>query len=409
VTGHVSFHAWRGRELAGGLHLGTGVDEDGLRLVTAVGTRRYVDPHTVAGARDHAWAAWVSPAVTPGHPFTSLVPSWNATTPGDSWLEIEARVSGDGVRWTRWFTLGRWATSADAVAPTSVPGQACAEGAVDTDELLARDGVTWSTYQLRLGLHRGPSSEAVPTVTLAAAVVAHPGEHRVRGVGVSAPRQAQDTASSTGRGRPAVELAVPAYSQQLHGGDHPGLGAGGASWCSPTSTAMVLASWGRGPSEGELAGLAPGVPDRAVVHAARCVFDHAFDGAGNWSFNTAYAARYGVEAFVTRLRSLDEAALFVDAGIPLVASVSFRSEELDGAGYDTSGHLLTLVGFDAAGDVVCNDPASHRLPSNDEVRVVYDRKQLEKAWLDGSGGLVYVIRPVDVPLPAHPAPAEPNW
>lgn len=390
MTGQVSFHAWRGRELAGGLHLGTGVDEDGLRLVAPVGTRRYVDPHTVAGAREHAWAVWVSPAVSPGHTFTSLVPSWNATTPGDSWLDVEARVTGDGVRWTRWFTLGRWATSADAVAPTSVPGQACAEGVVDTDELRARDGVTWSTYQLRLVLHRGPASDAVPTVTLAAAVVAHPGEHRA-------------PAASLAPGR-HVELAVPAYSQQLHRNGHPG----GASWCSPTSTSMVLAFWGRGPSEADLAGIGPDVPDPGVVHAARRVRDHGF-GFGNWSFNTAYAAGYGVEAFVTRLRSLDEAALFVDAGIPLVASVSFRSEELEGAGYDTRGHLLTLVGFDAAGDVVCNDPASHRLPSNDEVRVVYDRKQLEKAWLDGSDGLVYVIRPPDVPLPAAPVPAEPNW
>jgi hypothetical protein len=400
VTGHVSFHAWRGRELAGGLHLGTGVDEDGLRPVTPVGTRRYVDPHTSTGPRDQVWAAWVSPAVSPGHPFTSLVPSWNAETPGDSWLEVEARVSGDGVRWTRWFTLGRWATSADGVAPTSVPGQACAEGVVDTDELQARDGVTWSTYQLRLVLHRGPASDAVPAVTLVGVVVAHPGEHLTS--------RARASASSTSHGGP-VELAVPAYSQHLHRGDHPGPGAGAKSWCSPTSTAMVLASWGRGPSEADLAGIAAEVPDRAVVHAARSVFDHGFDGAGNWSFNTAYAAGYGVEAFVTRLRSLDEAELFVRAGIPLVASVSFRSEELDGAGYDTRGHLLTLVGFDAAGDVVCNDPASHGLPSNDEVRVVYDRKQLETAWLDGSGGLVYVIRPVDVPLPAHPRPAEPNW
>lgn len=393
MTGHVSFHAWRGLELAAGLHLGTGADETGLRLVSPVGNRRYVDPHTDRGPRDFAWAAWVSPAVTPGHRFTSLVPSWNATTPGDSWLEVEARASGDGVRWTRWFTLGRWTTSDGVVASTSVPGQACPEGSVDTDELLARDGVTWSTYQLRLALHRGPTSRVVPTVTLVGAVATRPGEHRT---------PAPDAPPLRGR-----ELPVPAYSQQLHRGHGPG--AGGASWCSPTSTAMVLAFWGRGPSDAELAQVGPSAPDRAVGHAARCVFDPGFDGAGNWSFNAAYAARYGLEAFVTRLRSLEEAELFVGAGIPLVASVSFRSEELDGAGYDTSGHLLTVVGFDAAGDVVCNDPASHQVASNAEVRVVYDRKQLEKAWLDGSGGLVYVVRPPEVPLPAPAVGAEPNW
>lgn len=395
MTGHVSFQAWRGPALADGLHLGTERDASGLRLGAPVGTRRYVDPHTGTGPHAFVWAAWVSPAVTPGHPFTSLVPSWNATTPGDSWLEVEARVGDDGVHWSRWFTLARWADSEESVARTSVPGQSGHGGLVDTDELRAHDGVTWSTYQLRLVLHRGPDSGAVPTVSLAGAVVAHPGEHRA---------PAPPTAAVRG-----VELPVPAYSQQLHLAGYPGLRSQGASWCSPTATSMVLAFWGRGPDEADLAGIGPEVADRAVVHAARRVFDHGFAGAGNWSFNTAYAATYGLEGFVTRLRSLEEAELFVAAGIPLVASVSFRREELDRAGYDTSGHLLAVVGFDADGDVVCNDPASHQLPSNDEVRVVYDRKQLEKAWLDGSDGLVYVLHPPDVPLPPVATPAEPNW
>lgn len=115
---------------------------------------------------------------------------------------------------------------------------------------------------------------------------------------------------------------------------------------------------------------------------------------------------------MTRLRSLAEAELFVAAGIPLVVSVSFTRDELDGAGYDTAGHLLTVIGFDAAGDVICNDPASHELPSNDEVRVVYDRDQLEQVWQRAAGGIVYVIRPphIDLPAPVHgPAAASANW
>ncbi|HEX4978046.1 MAG TPA: hypothetical protein VFV40_09300, partial [Nocardioides sp.] len=230
MTGHVSFHAWRGRDLDRGLHLGTRVEGEALRLATPVGTRRYVDPHAAVGPREHAWAAWVSPVVTPGHPFTSLVPSWNATTPGDSWLEVEARASADGVRWTRWFTLGRWATSEEAIAPTSVPGQACAEGTVDTDELRARGTSAWSTYQLRMALHRGTASSAVPTVTMVGVVVANPGEHAVPAARTAPVRD--------------VELAVPAFSQQLHRGDR--AGSAGESWCSPTATAMVLAHWGRG-------------------------------------------------------------------------------------------------------------------------------------------------------------------
>jgi hypothetical protein len=68
---------------------------------------------------------------------------------------------------------------------------------------------------------------------------------------------------------------------------------------------------------------------------------------------------------------------------------------------------MVLVGFDANGDPVLNDPASHSVPSNDEVRVTYDRAQFERAW-SRSGRIAYVIRPQSVALPEPPA-AEPNW
>ena len=47
------------------------------------------------------------------------------------------------------------------------------------------------------------------------------------------------------------------------------------------------------------------------------------------------------------------------------------------------------MGFTGSGDVVVNDPASR---SRSGVRRVYDRAELEAAWLGGSGGVVYVIR-----------------
>ena len=89
-----------------------------------------------------------------------------------------------------------------------------------------------------------------------------------------------------------------------------------------------------------------GHADPWVDYAARMTFDHAYDGTGNWPFNTAYAASRAGKAFVTRLRSLREAERFVAAGIPLVASVSFGSGQLTGAPISaTAGHLLVIVGF----------------------------------------------------------------
>jgi hypothetical protein len=396
VSGHVSFRAWRTGDLDTGAHLGTAPGAQGLELVDPAGLRTYADPHADdPDGATYAWGAWLSPAVTPGHPFTELVPSWNACTPGDGWVEVEARTSGDGVHWSRWWALGRWAETDREIHPTSVPGQGDETTSVSTDVLAARDGTTWTSYQLRVTLMRRPGSTEGPTVSLLGAVV-------------SAPAAAAGSASSGGVAR-GIELPVPAYSQQLHRGQDPHLNHGGESWCSPTATSMALGRWALGPSGDEVAWVDPSYADPVVNHAARHVFDYAYDGAGNWSFNTAYAARYSAEAFVTRLRSLDEAELYVAAGIPLVASVSFTRDELDGAGYDTAGHLLVITGFDEAGNVICNDPASHLVASNDEVRAVFDRTQFARVWQDASGGLVYVIRPPDVPLPPRAEPAEPNW
>jgi hypothetical protein len=136
------------------------------------------------------------------------------------------------------------------------------------------------------------------------------------------------------------------------------------------------------------------------------MYDPAFRGAGNWSFNVAYAGQFGLRAFVTRLRGLSDLEAFIVARLPLVASVTFTADEHSGAGYDTAGHLLVVRGFTAEGDVVVNDPASHCIPSNDEVRTVYPREAFARVWMR-SRGLVYVIRPPDVPLPGDaPPPAE---
>jgi hypothetical protein len=86
---------------------------------------------------------------------------------------------------------------------------------------------------------------------------------------------------------------------------------------------MVLKYWRTGPQGSDLSWVTPPV-DAKVDFAARYVFDYTYDGAGNWPFNTAYAAEYGLEAYVTRLRSFTEAEEFIRAGIPLIISVSFE-------------------------------------------------------------------------------------
>jgi hypothetical protein len=393
----VTFRAWRGDQLGAGSANGTLVTGGSLVLDAVTGSRSYTDVKTGATAI-YDTARWTSPVVNPGHPFTELVASWNATTPEGSWVEVRVRVVADDGT-AGWYVLGRWASDdtedGGAINRTSQTGQATPYATVYTDTLAALNDHTLQTWQLQVTLLRRAGTTASPAVRLVAAMAS----------GLPKDKKVPVSALGAAAAR-AADLAVPTYSQELHQGHYPEYDDGGDAWCSPTSTAMVVRFWGTGPTAGETAWVTPPF-DAVVDHAARNVYDYTYAGCGNWPFNTAYAARFGLEAFVTRLRSLAEAELFVAAGIPLVASVSFSKGELKGAGYGTNGHLFVIRGFTTSGDVIVNDPASHHNADNADVRVVYDREQFENAWVPRSGGIVYVIRPVGVALPA--APAQANW
>jgi hypothetical protein len=337
-------------------------------------------------AHESGPGTWTGPWLRPGFPVVEVIPSWSAVTPPGSYLQIALQGQTHVGFETAWYAVACWAQDDGAIRRTSVAGPADELGRIETDVLRASTG--FDAYRLRLTLH--PGHGGAPVVRAAATLAASAGE---AWLAPSAPLRAE-----------AVELAVPAYSQSVHAGEYPELDNGGASWCSPTSTAMIVAFWGTGPSAGDYAWVDPAVADPWVDHAARHTYDAAYGGCGNWPFNTAYAAGFGLDAFVTRLRSLREAELLLRAGIPLAASIVAGPGELDGYAHPhgTAGHLVVLAGLTTEGDPIVNDPAA---ATNDDVRRVYPRAQFERAWLDGSGGVVYVIRRPDVPLP----PSGGNW
>lgn len=143
-------------------------------------------------------------------------------------------------------------------------------------------------------------------------------------------------------------------------------------WCSAASLAMLLAHWGHA------------LPTEEVAARVR---DDAYGGTGNWTFNVALASAVGLSAAVVHLRDLEHAAAFVAAGVPLALSLSWRAGELPGAPLeDSDGHIAVLVGFDANGDPILNDPAQPAL------RVGYPRAAFERAWLS-HGGIAYALAP----------------
>lgn len=394
-TGWTTAEDWAAGTAQGVTVVGGG--RPGVAIDTPQGTVEYTDPHTGTTA-SYEYATWLSPRHEAATPGSELIASWNADTPTGTFLRVEVLAHYTDGGESPWYTLGVWA-SGDGEADirrTSVDDQSDGVSTVWTDTLAiddAENGPRIAAYQLRLTLYRPPGSDATPTVWRLGAMTS------------DVPARFEVPATKPGEAA-GVELEVPRYSQNIHVGQYPEYDNGGEAWCSPTSSQMIIEYWGRRPSEEDLAWVNPDYADPQVCHAARYTYDYQYEGCGNWPFNAAYAATYpDLCGVVTRIASLTDAERLVAAGIPLITSQSFHEAELDGAGYGTSGHLMTVIGFTEDGDVIANDPASD---SNAEVRRVYPRRQFENVWLrtrrlkengeeaSGTGGVCYLYFPTEL-------------
>ncbi|MFF9818589.1 peptidase C39 family protein [Streptomyces sp. NPDC014006] len=369
----------------------------GLVIGEAAGTTDYTDPHTGTTSR-WEYATWTSPVHRPAVPATEAVASWNARTPAGTWIQTELQGTYSDGTATPWYVMGRWAAGDQDIRRTSVDGQTDGRSSIWTDTFSIDDpasGLRLASYRLRLTLYRRPGLQATPTVW------------RLGVMGSDIPDRFTVPASSPAIAR---ELAVPRYSQEIHKGQYPEYDNGGEAWCSPTSSQMIIEYWGGRLSPEQLAWVDPSYADPQVCHAARYTYDYQYAGCGNWPFNAAYAATFpDLQGVVTRLASLTELETLIAAGIPAMTSQSFLKSELTGAGYGTSGHLMTVIGFTADGDVIANDPAS---PDDAAVRRVYLRREFENIWLrtkrynasgkvaSGTGGVCYLY------FPARPTPRQ---
>ncbi|NED98175.1 peptidase C39 family protein [Phytoactinopolyspora alkaliphila] len=410
---HIDFTSWQGPAdwnsgAATGLTVLPG-RHTGMIMTHRAGTRDVTD----AAGETASWeyATWTSPVAELDFGATELVASWAASTPGRSWVSVEVQGHYTDGTTTPWYVLGQWSDD-DAVPRSSVEGQTdgrseiltdtlvvtapgTGDSTADTDDAADADDSRLTGYRLRATTYRQPGSLVMPRVWMIGAMASR----------VPARTEVEPSAGGIAWGE---QLAVPQRSKNIHPAELEEFG-GGPDWSSPAAVTMVLEYFGVVPARADMAWIEPGYTDPQVAHAAKMTWDHAFRGTGNWSFNTAYASSFPeLEAFVTRLHSLDDVERLIDAGIPVVTSQSFREGELDGAGYATSGHLMVVTGFTENGDVIVNDPAAR---SNVSVRRVYDREQFEKVWLrtvrpladgelgSGSGGVVYIIKPHHLDLP----------
>ncbi|MBI5531637.1 MAG: C39 family peptidase [Deltaproteobacteria bacterium] len=300
--------------------------------------------------------------------FDEVVPSFEATTPAGSWIEIDLAVRSGGA-WSKDYVLGIWASSTDTVQRHSVDGQDDATAAVRTDTLALKS--KGDALRLTVQLFAAEPN-AVPRLRALTAMVTD-----------KAAQQPADSHTPAARGK---ILDVPGRSQLAY--------PEGGVWCSPTSSTMLMLYWG--------AKLGNAALDVKVPDTAAGVYDWVYDGTGNWPFNTAHISSMGdglLHGMISRVSSFDQIERLIAADIPVAISISFSGGALTGApGASTDGHLIVVRGFTEQGDVVCNDPW---FSTDGTVQVTYKRAELESAW-SHSRRTTYVAWPVGSALPNDP-------
>ena len=82
------------------------------------------------------------------------MPSWTASTPPGTWLEVELQARTASGTLTKWYVMGRWAEDDADVHRTSLPGQGDADGDVAVDTFVAAgavDGLPAAGHAVRRG------------------------------------------------------------------------------------------------------------------------------------------------------------------------------------------------------------------------------------------------------------------
>lgn len=286
-------------------------------------------------------------------PFTEVVPSWEIVTPGTSSVDVYLTPPTDEV------TQYRLATWSQRGPRTSYGRQATESAWVETDVLVTKQPV--KAVSIQIVLHTdGDNLPSIESFYLSLT----PGKKS------AAPAPLAN-----------VLIDVPRKAQMSY--------EGGKAWCSPTAVSMVLGRWAKELGDAAL--------DSDVPDVSQGVHDPGWNGTGNWSFNTAYAASIpGMQACVTRFSDIIDLEAWIRAGVPVVASVS--NNVLNGRPAESAdGHLIVIVGFDAHGNVITNDPGRN------VVRMTYSRQSFIDAWVV-SKRTVYLIWPDGWSIPTTDGP-----
>jgi hypothetical protein len=135
----------------------------------------------------------------------------------------------------------------------------------------------------------------------------------------------------------------------------------GGSICSPSSTAMILRSFG----------IEVDPYDFAVKTR-----DLYWKMYGVWPRNVQHAHMHGLKGSVTRYRTWSEAYKVLENGGRIAMSLGRPLYK---------GHIIMLAGFDDTGNPILHDPGSRN-----GYKRQYDKTDLSKSWFD-KGGISYTF------------------
>ncbi len=316
----------------------------GARMITA----KTLPPvfnllHNASETKDVKWVDGVKTALsneikTP-FPFNTLVLSVNYHTRTDGLLLLEAQVRR-GRKWSRFYKLGLFSRDFQS----SFPAQQDAFGHVDTDCLVLEPEA--EAFRYRLSLYGDMEVDLLAS--------------SITNSRLDEPLGGEAQGCFNARVEPVSQLCVKHKDRRRI--------------CSPAALTMALNYFGA---------------KTDVLRVMKEVFDPASGIYGNWIFNTACAARYGMESFVRRFASLRELPEFVNQNSLVLASVGYKKGELSNAAIAaTPGHLVLITGYED-GKIWTADPAA---ATDGKVIRPYDAREFSRVWLKNKRGVSYIVR-----------------
>ncbi len=287
-------------------------------------------------------------------PFKQLIFCWNAHRPKRGYFEFFGRVRDKkSKKWLDWHHMASWGQDIQRSYGDYKP-----HSQYEFVRLEMKPGNLADAFELRVESRAGALLSDLKMISVTVARL-------------DSLRPESATALSS-RCESVFLKGVPQKSQwRIHHPDEDKL-------CSPTSLSMVV-------------GYLMNKSIDSKKFADGC-YDQGFRFYGCWPFNIAHAFEHCKGAmyfFVTRLLSFEDIHTNLKQALPVIVSVR---GELTGAQKPfPNGHLLVVIGFDAAKKkVICHDPAFKKTY---QVFHAYDFDEFLTVW-EKSHHLAYVCQPI---------------